>query len=177
MQSTVRSVPRLFVLWGLSCLRKQSFGKKYYSYFSFSSPQKIGYRLHTALICITLRALLLQPFTYQAAVSFSLWCLPPTHPGWYSSTFAFMEQTHRRDCSSRDTPTTFLLVDYWGNTFFFLLHFFFIFFLFMLVLMFATSYGPYEEHFCILVSSCFVQQYPDWGQCMHSWFISLSRNL
>lgn len=130
MQSTVRSVPRLFVLWGLSCLRKQSFGKKYYSYFSFSSPQKIGYRLHTALICIMLRALLLQPFTYQAAVSFSLWCLPPTHPGWYSSTFAFMEQTHRRDCSSGDTPTTFLLVDYWGNTFFFLLHFFFFFFSF-----------------------------------------------
>lgn len=173
MQSTVRSVPRLFVLWGLSCLRKQSFGKNYYS-FLFSSLHRIGYRLHTALICIMLRALLLQPFTHQAAVSFSLWCIPPTHPGWHSSTFASMEQTHRRDCSSGDTPTIFFWLTI-GKTLF-SVSFFFLF-LFMLELMFVTSYRPYEKHLCIFVSSCFVQQYPDWGQCMHSWFICLSRNL
>lgn len=177
MQSTVRSVPRLFVLWGLSCLRKQSFGKNYYS-FLFSSLHRIGYRLHTALICIMLRALLLQPFTHQAAVSFSLWCIPPTHPGWHSSTFASMEQTHRRDCSSGDTPTIFFWLTI-GETLFFCFFFFFLFLLcfLMLELMFVTCYRPYEKHLCIFVSSCFVQQYPDWGQCMHSWFICLSRNL
>lgn len=131
MQSTVRSVPRLFVLWGLSCLRKQSFGKNYYS-FLFSSLHRIGYRLHTALICIMLRALLLQPFTHQAAVSFSLWCIPPTHPGWHSSTFASMEQTHRRDCSSGDTPTIFFWLTS-GETPFFCFFFFSFSFMFSYV--------------------------------------------
>lgn len=176
MQSTARSVPRLFVLWGLSCLRKQSFGKKYYSYFPYSSLHKIGYRLHTALICITLRALLLQPFMHQAAVSISLWCIPPTHPSWYSSTFASSSR-NTEEITRLGIPPLLLFWLIIGEKHFLFSASFFFLFLFMLVLMFPTSYGPYEKHFCILVSSCFVQQYPDWAQCMHSWFISLSRNL